>query len=219
MAVWRHEQLLRQDRRRKKLKKKYSWTFKHFWISPVAGCSLVELADEIGVQDVLQSFCQGSANNRKHNANIIEVIRPFTLHKCLNMCLYCSYLTVIAQGKCELRSLWSLSMYSSFRWYMGFWPSLGTPCKYLRASSQLVCVFIQRDDYYYAGEGVFKAPYKCVVTCIAGTGDSDRCWWHMPKMSLGGIWRWFFPFLLGGQNLLWVTTWWCCNCHPWKDTE
>lgn len=35
-------------------KKKYSPTPKHFWTSPKAGCSLVELADEIGVQDVLQ---------------------------------------------------------------------------------------------------------------------------------------------------------------------
>lgn len=35
-------------------KKKYSPIPKHFWTSPKAGCSLVELADEIGVQDVLQ---------------------------------------------------------------------------------------------------------------------------------------------------------------------
>ncbi|OPJ86819.1 hypothetical protein AV530_009037 [Patagioenas fasciata monilis] len=37
-----------------------------------AGCGLVELAAEIGVQDVLQQFYEGSANNRKHNANLIE---------------------------------------------------------------------------------------------------------------------------------------------------
>lgn len=153
----------------------------------MTGCSLVELADEIGAQDVLQSFRQGSANNRKHNANIIEVISPFSLHKCLNMCLYCSYLTVIARGKCKLRSLWSLSMYSSFRWYIGFWPSLSTPCKYLHASSQLVCVFIQRDDSYYARKGVFQSSlWMCCKLC-GWYRDSDRCWWHIQEMPL--CWR------------------------------
>lgn len=161
----------------------------------------MELADEIGAQDVLQSFHQGSANNRKHNANIIEVISPFSLHKCLNMCLYCSYLTVIAQGKCKLRSLWSLSMYSSFRWCIGFWPSLSTPCKYLHASSQLVCVFIQTDDSYYAREGVFQSSLRmsCKL-CGFGTGTvtdaggtSKRC------LSAGGIWKEFCLYYRWGK--------------------